>query len=293
MGPQVFVMLGFLGAGKTEFINQVLHDAKFPLGRSLIIQSEFGEEDPYPEACVVDANSPDALDAVFRQYAPENLDTVFVEYNGMWKYAELKDFWPDSWDVPRRMLFVDSTTVFVYNRNMRELVYDKLVNCDLVVFNRCSEATDIPALHSLVRNVSTSCQIVFEYSDGRRIPDTIQDELPYDLNADEVTVEDDDYAIWLRDLNEHPSLYAGKIFHVKCRRGSGEDKAVLGRHVMYCCAADIAFKGIMCIEGLERIPASQWFTVEAIIELTPSPVFRCLDAVPSDAPSPEISRIDI
>ena len=106
-------------------------------------------------------------------------------------------------------------------------------------------------------------------------------------------MDDSDYAIWLRDLNEHPSLYAGKTFLIKCRRGEGEDAALLGRYVMYCCAADIAFKGIKCVEGLEHIPDSPWFIVEATICLNPAPVFSCLDAVPSDAPSPEISRIEI
>lgn len=292
---QSFIIMGFLDSGKTTFINNVLADPKFPSQRTAVLQTEFGEEEVNPDAAAIfEAEDCDELAALLAKTEREGkYDTVIVEYNGMWKYDRLVEALPIGCEKPRRLMFADWRSIFLFNRNMRELLYDKFINCDLVVFNRCIETTDISALHSLARSISINCQIVFEYSNGRRIPDTIQDDLPYDLNADKIAVDDSDYAIWLRDLNEHPNLYAGKTFRVKCRRADGAGSALLGRHVMSCCAADIAFKGVKCIAGQEHIPDSQWFTVEATIELTPAPAFRCLSAFPSDAPSPEISKIDM
>ncbi len=43
----------------------------------------------------------------------------------------------------------------------------------------------------------------------------ISEQLPYDINADVIQVDDEDYGIWYMDVSERPEVYAGKKVRFK------------------------------------------------------------------------------
>ena len=102
--------------------------------------------------------------------------------------------------------------------------------------------------------------------------DDILDELPFDLNADIVEIEDRDYAEWERDISEEPDKYEGKILRLHGFVVKSRDKRPghfgFGRQVMTCCEADIAFLGFPAVCMPESQPVSgSWIELTARVEL--------------------------
>ena len=168
----------------------------------------------------------------------------------MWQLDELYKNLPEEWSVYQEIFTADANTFEMYNSNMRSLVVDKLQSAEVVMFNRLSKTTDIMPLHKIVRSVSRRASIAYEYTDGEVIEDTIKDPLPFDINADVIEIEDNDYGIWYRDLAEETQKYIGKVLKFKGIVGKdpslGDKAFIVGRHVMTCCEDDIAFQGLVC-----------------------------------------------
>ena len=80
--------------------------------------------------------------------------------------------------------------------------------------------------------------------------DDIQDPLPFDVNAPIINIQDEDYALWYRDMSEEPKKYEGKKVRFKAktlkRKRLPPKTFVIGRHVMTCCVEDIQFAALVC-----------------------------------------------
>ncbi|MBP1536183.1 MAG: GTPase [Ruminococcus sp.] len=251
----VYLFTGFLEAGKTQFIQQTLKDERFNNGdRTLLLVCEEGieeydttdfEKDHVFLRTIEDKN--DLNPAALGRFLDETKAVrVIVEYNGMWTMNDLLDALPDDWAIYQIMNFADATTFLNFNQNMRSLVVDKLQNCELTVFNRFDKATmDQMEFHKIVRGVSRRTEIAYEYTDGTSAYDDIEDPLPFDINADNIVVEDRDYALWYRDITEEPEKYDGKKVTLKAMAATNpqfpKGTIGLGRQIMTCCIEDITF----------------------------------------------------
>ena len=255
----VYLFTGFLEAGKTKFIQETLEEARFNQGeRTLLLLCEEGVEEYEPDSFSgknvfiepienEEDIQPEPLEALLKKHRAER---VLVEYNGMWMLDSLYQRMPQAWVVAQEFLFCDTNTFLSYNANMRQLVYDKLRSCELVVFNRCGPAADRMAMHKIVRAANRRCDIAYEAPDGSVQYDEIEDPLPFDLNAPVVEIKDEDYALFYADLGENMEKYDGKTLRykgivVKSPRLGG-DNFVFGRQLMTCCANDIQFTGVIC-----------------------------------------------
>ena len=258
MDIPVFLFTGFLEAGKTRFIGETLSDVKFferGKDRTLVILCEEGEEELDPAAFAAPEVFVEVLDEE-RRVNPDKLEAlrakvgatrVLVEYNGMWQVKNLYAALPEGWFIAQEFFFADSSTILLFNANMRNLVVDKLSGCDLVVFNRWTEATDQMALHKLVRGISRRANIAYEYVDGRAVYDDIEDPLPFDVNAPVIEIGDRDWALFYRDLSENLKDYHGKTVRFLGQvNGVRPDGFVIGRPIMTCCVEDIQFAGLAC-----------------------------------------------
>ena len=126
--------------------------------------------------------------------------------------------------------------------------------------------------HKIVRAISRRPDIVYEYEDGRAVYDEIQDPLPFDIDAKVIEISDRDYAFFYRDLVEETPKYAGKIVRFKgivaVDKKLKANTVVVGRHIMTCCEADIAYSGLVCIyAGNLPLKTRDWVTVTARIDL--------------------------
>ena len=275
----VYLFTGFLEAGKTKFIQETLEDRRFCNGeRTLLLVCEEGVEEYEPDQfadksvmirMIEDQSElePAHLTALLNETRAER---VVIEYNGMWMLDALYGAMPQGWMVYQEFLFADATTFLSYNANMRQLVYDKLKSCELVVFNRFRPDMDKMAFHKIVRGASRRRDIAYGYAGGKVEYDDIQDPLPYDLSAPVVEIGDDDFAVWYRDMSEEPKNYEGKTVRFKCRalvrKKLPPHSFVVGRHVMTCCVEDIQFAGLVCQwDKAETIRDDSWMILTAEI----------------------------
>ena len=306
----VYLFTGFLEAGKTKFIQETLEDKRFCNGeRTLLLVCEEGEEEYAPDEfadrsvmirTIEDQSelNPGHLTALLSETRAER---VVIEYNGMWMLDVLYGAMPEGWMVYQEFLFVDSATFLNYNANMRQLVYDKLKSCELVVFNRFRPDMDKMAFHKIVRGASRRCDIAYEYAGGKVEYDDIQDPLPFDLNAPVVEIGDDDFAVWYRDMSEEPKKYEGKTVRFRCRalvrKKLPPHTFVVGRHVMTCCVEDIQFAGLVCQwDHADTIADDSWMSLTAEIHFKFSraygkkgPVLTYLSHEPCEAPEQPVA----
>ena len=306
----VYLFTGFLEAGKTKFIQETLEDRRFCNGeRTLLLVCEEGEEEYAPDQFadksvfirIVEEQSQLTSENLSRWVSETKAERVVIEYNGMWMLDLLYSAMPEGWMVYQEFLFADSTTFLSYNSNMRQLVYDKLKSCELVVFNRFNGTMDKMEYHKIVRAVSRRCDIAYEYVGGKVEYDDIQDPLPFDLNAPIVEIGDDDYAEWYRDMSEEPKKYEGKTVRFKCRalvrKKLPEKTFIVGRHVMTCCVEDIQFAGLVCQwEEADTVQDDSWMILTAKINFRfnraygkKGPVLTYVDSVLCEAPEQSVA----
>ena len=274
----VYVFTGFLDSGKTKFIQETLEDPRFNAGeRTLLLVFEEGEEEfdfsAYPHQNVylevLDQRivTSGELKALAKKHKAQR---VVAELNGMELVGDLYSRFPENWVVAQEVMFADSTTFMAYNANMRNLVMDKLMGGQMVVFNRLQPGADTSDLHKLVRAANRRIDILYDYVDGSTAFDDVEDPLPFDINAPVIEVADEDYALWFRDVTEETQKYHGKKVKFKGQvamlRREKDNMFAPGRFVMTCCADDIQFCGLPCkYEKAKGLKSRSWVMVTAEI----------------------------
>ena len=283
----VYAFTGFLDSGKTKFIQETLEDPRFNAGeRTLVLIFEEGEEEydlsAYPSKNVYlevldqQTVTTKELTALQKKYRAQR---VVAELNGMQQVGDLYMRFPEDWAIAQEVMFADSTTIMGYNANMRNLVMDKLVGAQMVVFNRLTPGCDVMPFHKLARAANRRVEILYDYTDGSTSYDEIEDPLPFDINAPVVEIKDEDFALWYRDVTEEPGKYDGKTVRFKGQvamlRRQKEGMFAPGRFVVTCCEADIQFCGIPCryAEAASLSPKS-WVTVTAKVSAEKHPLYK-------------------
>jgi len=288
MEVPVYLFTGFLEAGKTSFIKETMSDPNFNDGKKqyLIIACEEGEVEfeasDFPDNVHfssfddVQLLTPDRLNAMVKR---AGADIVVVEYNGMWTIDSFYNALPQNWMVYQEIMIADSSTIVSYNANMRQLVVDKLTSCEMVVFNRFKPEYDKMTLHKIVRGVSKRANICYEDTEGEIEFDDIEDPLPFDINADIIDIKDEDFAIFYRDMTDEFAKYKGKNIRFKgivaLDSSLPKDSYAIGRHIMTCCADDIAYRGVVAKGmGKLKLTTRDWVTVEGRLVEEYSKLYR-------------------
>ena len=279
METAVYLFTGFLEAGKTSFITETMKDPNFNDGKRkyLIITCEEGEVEFYPDElgdnisfASFDDEQSITVDRLSAMQKRAGANIVVVEYNGMWSLDRFYNSLPEGWVVYQEVFVCDSTTAQVYNANMRQLMVDKLTSCEMVVFNRTTPDTDKMALHKIVRGISRKANICYEDTEGEIEFDQFEDPLPYDIEADVIEIKDEDFAIFYRDMTEDFAKYKGKTLRFKGIVATDSSLPnghfAIGRHIMTCCADDIAYRGVVAKGmGSMKLATRDWVSVEGKI----------------------------
>ena len=285
----VYIFLGFLESGKTKFIQETLEDPRMENGeRTLLLVCEEGEEEYAPERFKVKdvaieyIDDEDDLNANTLEYLVKKhgAERIVVEYNGQWLLDKFFEAMPESFVINQIMTFFDAATFINYNRNMRQLVYDKVQMTQMVVFNRFKGEYEKQEYHKIIRGISRRPDIVYEYLGGKAEFDDIEDPMPYDMDAPIIEIADRDFALFYRDLSEKPQNYIGKTVKFKgmaaVSRKVPSGYIVIGRYIMTCCEADIAYDGFALRTNslIKGVATKDWLTVTAKVGYEYSAVYR-------------------
>ncbi|XCP84184.1 hypothetical protein ABXS75_14065 [Roseburia hominis] len=309
MMTPVYICTGFLDSGKTTFVKDTLMKQDWiEDGPTLLLQCEEGEEE-YPEdwrdengVFLFEIEDREQLNEAFFQnceriYHP---DQVIIEYNGTWDLQEImNESFPENWEIQGVYSTVNGETLDVYLKNMRNMLMNQLTESELIVTNRCGENTDRSSFRRALKIQNPMAQLIFEDMEGNIIPQTAED-LPFDIKADKIEIEDTDFGIWYVDAYEHPERYEHKeiLFLAQVFRPKGMPANMLipGRQIMACCAEDIRFYGYPCkMSEKARIEQRSWmrvrvrFEFEAVRKFAPKqPILYLLDAKKADRPEEEV-----
>ncbi len=256
----VYLFAGFLDSGKTNFLNPMLtEEGAFTQDCStLLLVCEEGEEE-YDEVALaarkvrmITINSqeelnPKNLKHLERRYKP---DQIVVEYNGMWFMAELQSkCFPSNWVLYQIVVTIDAATFEMYVANMGQLMSEKLMNADLILFNRVTEALATSLRKRNIKMLNRRAEIYLEYENG----DTEEydsGEPPFDMSKPVLELADEDFGYWYVDVMDHPDRYEGKVVRYRGMVAQSPKFptgcCVAGRFAMVCCADDRQFLGMLC-----------------------------------------------
>ncbi len=278
MGTVYFVN-GFLDAGKTSFIKELIGRESFRIsGKTLILLCEEGvleyDEDELAMTDTVmeiiedeeDFNE-DNIAALEKKHRPER---VIVEFNGMWDRKNLEFPW--YWDDIMEIAIFDATTFKLYSDNLRSLLAEQVRRAELVIFNRADEIRGMLAGYARnIKAINSGAACMFRGSDGDIMLDP-DEYLPYDINADELILDDEGFVIMSIDSLERCEVYEGKKVHFNAcvyRMKGGDDlEFIAGRQIMTCCEADMSFAGIICgYPKAYELKDREWVEISGILKV--------------------------
>lgn len=279
MEVPVYLFTGFLESGKTVFIKDTIADPNFSNGENtLVLLCEEGLEE-FEDSYVLQNNvtvitaeeeelNPEFFEKLKTEYNPER---VFIEYNGMWDTKHMLEMkLPEKWDIVQIITLINCETYESYMNNMRSMLVNHYTDSDMVIFNRCLKEHDKAAFRRSVKAVNRKAQVYFE---GEGIdPQDTSELLPFDINADVIKIEDDDFGIWYLDAMDNPKKYSGKTVEFTAMVYVPDDSKgkifVPGRHAMTCCADDVAFIGFICkSQNVSKLKSRQWISITADIKI--------------------------
>lgn len=306
----IYLVTGFLESGKSTFLDFTLRQDYFQIDEpSLLLLCEEGEvefdadelREKYNTYVEIVEKPEDftreLLQSFERKYHP---DRVLLEYNPLWSVTKLEQLeLPAGWGIVQQIVTVDSSTFQVYMNNMKSLFVEMVRNAELIIFNRADVSQPLANFRRSVKIVNPAAQIIFENSEGE-IDDIFDGNMPYDLDADIVEIEDEDYGIFYVDVMENPEKYEGKTMRFKGMTLKSRELSsgyfVPGRMAMTCCADDTSFIGYICKSPYaKKMKLGDWVQVTATMKMEYQkayhdigPVFYASDVKPAEKPAQEL-----
>lgn len=253
----VYLINGFLDSGKSEFIQYTISQPYFQSrGNTLLIACEEGEVEYDTELLKKTRTHLEFLEEEeeFNSKKLIELEKIYkpariiIEYNGMWSAKSIKLPW--HWKIEQQVTCVDGSTFNMYFTNMKSMLADMVRGSEMVIVNRCDGLEkQIAGMKRGLKAVNPQMEIIFEDKNGE-MNVTLEEDLPFDLNADVITLDEEGYGIWYIDMMDNLERYVGKkvCFLAQVLHPPKFPKGyfVPGRMAMTCCEDDIAFLGYAC-----------------------------------------------
>ena len=284
MGPVIeddimplFLINGFLEAGKTEFLQFTMEQEYFQTeGKTLLIVCEEGDteyDEELLKATRTEMVTVDSLQELTPQKLTElellhNPERVLMEWNGMWNQDELK--LPKDWTIYQQVTIIDGSTFDLYVKNMKPLLGAMVRGSELIICNRCDGIEDLEGYRRTLLAMNNKAEIIFEDEEGE-ISQVSEADLPYDMTAEVIEIAPEAYGIWYIDCMDKPDRYRGKVVEftgmVLKSPEFPKNYFVPGRMAMTCCEADMTFLGFVCkAREARHLETRQWVRVRARIE---------------------------
>lgn len=302
----VFMINGFLESGKSEFISYTIGQPYFATrGRTLLIVCEEGEVE-YDAKLLKKSRTDMVLIEEKEDFSVANLmelekkykpERIIIEYNGMWNYKELQ--LPIHWQIEQQITTIDASTFAMYYTNMKSLLAEMVRKSEMIIFNRCDGIEDLSNFKRNMKAVNPQAEIIFEDANGE-INEILEEDLPFDINAPVIELNDMGFGVWYIDMMENIGRYLGKTVEFtamvykpdKFPRGY----FVPGRMAMTCCADDMAFLGYACkFDGADELKQKEWVKVRATVNLEKfagykgdGPVLHAVSVTKTEKPKEEV-----
>ena len=270
----VFLINGFLEAGKTQFISYTLQQEYFQSdGTTVLILCEEGDTEydkellkrTHTKVITVDDASEMDEDFFGRMEALYDPERVLIEWNGMWPQDQLH--LPEDWQLFQQITIIDGSTFDLYLNNMKPLLGLLVRNSELIIMNRCDDVSDenILKYRRGLKALNPQAEMIFEDAEGEIEQEVLEEDLPYDVKADVIEISPDAYGIWYIDALDKEDRYEDKVVEFTAMVLKSPE-FVPGRMAMTCCEADMTFLGFICKAREARsLETGKWVKVRAKI----------------------------
>ena len=276
----IFVINGFLEAGKTQFMKFTMQQEYF--------QTEEGEEKYDKELLESTHTTVKYIDDI-SDFTKEKMveftkevdpERILIEWNGLWEQDKIQI--PDIWYVNQMITIYDTSTLDLYikNKDLKAYMGKMLKDSELVICNRADNIDEeiLSTYHLQIKAMAPNAEIIFEGEEGE-ITGDFSINLPYNLDDSKLVIKPEEYGIFYVDAMDRTEKYDGKevefVAQVVRPDGIGDDILIPGRRAMTCCEADIQFLGFVChYKGAKNFKNKDWVKVKGKIKYEMSPQYR-------------------
>ena len=285
----IFVINGFLEAGKTQFMKFTMQQEYFQTeGNTLLIVCEEGEEE-YDKGLLESTHTTVKYIDDISDFTKEKMveftkevdpERILIEWNGLWEQDKIQI--PDIWYVNQMITIYDTSTLDLYikNKDLKAYMGKMLKDSELVICNRADNIDEeiLSTYHLQIKAMAPNAEIIFEGEEGE-ITGDFSINLPYNLDDSKLVIKPDEYGIFYVDAMDRTEKYDGKevefVAQVVRPDGIGDDILIPGRRAMTCCEADIQFLGFVChYKGAKNFKNKDWVKVKGKIKYEMSPQYR-------------------
>ena len=285
----IFVINGFLEAGKTQFMKFTMQQEYFQTeGNTLLIVCEEGEEEYDKELLESTHTTVKYIDDI-SDFTKEKMieftkevdpERILIEWNGLWEQDKTQI--PDIWYVNQMITIYDTSTLDLYikNKDLKAYMGKMLKDSELVICNRADDIDEeiLSTYHLQIKAMAPNAEIIFEGEEGE-ITGDFSINLPYNLEDSKLVIKPEEYGIFYVDAMDRTEKYDGKevefVAQVVRPDGIGDDILIPGRRAMTCCEADIQFLGFVChYKGAKNFKNKDWVKVKGKIKYEMSPQYR-------------------
>ena len=285
----IFVINGFLEAGKTQFMKFTMHQEYFQTeGNTLLIVCEEGEEEydkdllesTHTTVKYIDDISDFTKEKMIEFTKEVDPERILIEWNGLWEQDKIQI--PDIWYVNQMITIYDTSTLDLYikNKDLKAYMGKMLKDSELVICNRADGIDEeiLSTYHLQIKAMAPNAEIIFEGEEGE-ITGDFSINLPYNLEDSKLVIKPEEYGIFYVDAMDRTEKYDGKevefVAQVVRPDGIGDDILIPGRRAMTCCEADIQFLGFVChYKGAKNFKNKDWVKVKGKIKYEMSPQYR-------------------
>ena len=285
----IFVINGFLEAGKTQFMKFTMQQEYFQTeGNTLLIVCEEGEEEYDKELLESTHTTVKYIDDI-SDFTKEKMieftkevdpERILIEWNVLWEQDKIQI--PDIWYVNQMITIYDTSTLDLYikNKDLKAYMGKMLKDSELVICNRADDIDEeiLSTYHLQIKAMAPNAEIIFEGEEGE-ITGDFSINLPYNLDDSKLVIKPEEYGIFYVDAMDRTEKYDGKevefVAQVVRPDGIGDDILIPGRRAMTCCEADIQFLGFVChYKGAKNFKNKDWVKVKGKIKYEMSPQYR-------------------
>ena len=285
----IFVINGFLEAGKTQFMKFTMQQEYFQTeGNTLLIVCEEGEEE-YDKGLLESTHTTVKYIDDISDFTKEKMveftkevdpERILIEWNGLWEQDKIQI--PDIWYVNQMITIYDTSTLDLYikNKDLKAYMGKMLKDSELVICNRADDIDEeiLSTYHLQIKAMAPNAEIIFEGEEGE-ITGDFSINLPYTLDDSKLVIKPEEYGIFYVDAMDRTEKYDGKevefVAQVVRPDGIGDDILIPGRRAMTCCEADIQFLGFVChYKGAKNFKNKDWVKVKGKIKYEMSPQYR-------------------
>jgi uncharacterized membrane protein YraQ (UPF0718 family)/Ni2+-binding GTPase involved in maturation of urease and hydrogenase len=192
MNIKVEIVIGFLGSGKTSFINSMLQDEELQSETIVVIQDEFGK-------CEIDSDlnnekqqrkiavirndgdkeiNADYIKKIISEYIPSR---IFIEINGMKDSTNIINIFDDKsikkiCKIDDVISIIDVIKFSIYFRNMKSIISTHIFNSETIILNNVHtlKRKEFSRVQNEIKNINETANLlkhVSGISEGQSLKD--------------------------------------------------------------------------------------------------------------------------